>query len=83
MDYQLKHVLITGANEGIGKATAMALAKKGFAVIMACRNMEKAEAALAEIKNGSGNSNIELLPLDLSDLNSVQKAARLYRERYT
>jgi NAD(P)-dependent dehydrogenase (short-subunit alcohol dehydrogenase family) len=83
MDHQLKHVLITGANEGIGKATAMALAKKGFAVIMACRNMEKAEAALAEIKNGSGNSNIELLPLDLSDLNSVQKAARLYRERYT
>lgn len=83
MDHQLKHVLITGANEGIGKATAHALAQKGFAVIMACRNMEKAETALAEIKNSSGNPNVELLPLDLSDLNSVQRCAQLYRERYS
>lgn len=82
MDTQLKHVLITGANEGIGKATAHALAQKGFAVIMACRNMEKAESALAEIKQRTGNRNVELLPLDLSDLNSVQQAAKLYRERY-
>ncbi|KTF88327.1 hypothetical protein cypCar_00025882 [Cyprinus carpio] len=47
--------LITGANSGIGKATAMAIAKKGGTIHMVCRNKDKAEEARAEIVKESGN----------------------------
>ncbi|MBN2440710.1 MAG: SDR family NAD(P)-dependent oxidoreductase, partial [Spirochaetales bacterium] len=44
-----KTVIITGANTGIGKATALGLAGKGYHVIMACRSKEKGEKAQSEI----------------------------------
>ena len=53
-----KIILVTGANSGIGKATAAALAEKGAEVVMLCRNREKGEAAAEEIRKNSGNQNV-------------------------
>jgi len=48
-------IMITGANSGIGKETALEVAKRGATVYMVCRNRERGEAALTEIKEISKN----------------------------
>ncbi|XP_036935758.1 retinol dehydrogenase 12, like [Acanthopagrus latus] len=70
-----KTVVITGANTGIGKETALDLAKRGAKIIMGCRDMEKAEAAVKEIIEGSANQNVSCLKLDLSDSKSIREFA--------
>ncbi|XP_051538357.1 retinol dehydrogenase 12, like isoform X1 [Myxocyprinus asiaticus] len=70
-----KTVLITGANTGIGKETAIDLAKRGARIIMACRDMEKAEASLKEVIEASGNQNVVTSRLDLSDSKSIREFA--------
>uniref|UniRef100_A0A4W5MTJ1 Retinol dehydrogenase 12, like n=1 Tax=Hucho hucho TaxID=62062 RepID=A0A4W5MTJ1_9TELE len=70
-----KTVLITGANTGIGKETALDLAKRGARIIMACRDMEKAEGALKEVIQGSGSQNVVIKKLDLSDTKSIREFA--------
>uniref|UniRef100_A0A2H8TYL3 Retinol dehydrogenase 14 n=1 Tax=Melanaphis sacchari TaxID=742174 RepID=A0A2H8TYL3_9HEMI len=70
-----KVVIVTGCNSGIGKETAKDLAKRGARVIMACRNMETGSKARDEIINYSGNSDVVLMKLDLSSLNSVRQFA--------
>uniref|UniRef100_A0A671MZ78 Retinol dehydrogenase 12-like n=1 Tax=Sinocyclocheilus anshuiensis TaxID=1608454 RepID=A0A671MZ78_9TELE len=72
-----KTVIITGANTGIGKETARDLAKRGARVIMACRDLEKAEAARKELIEDSGNQNIVANKLDLSDTESIRAFAEL------
>ncbi|XP_023129563.2 retinol dehydrogenase 12-like [Amphiprion ocellaris] len=70
-----KTVLITGANTGIGKETAKDLAKRGAKIIIACRDMEKAQEALTEIIETSGNDNVKCMKLDLSDSKSIREFA--------
>ena len=70
-----KTVIVTGANTGIGKETALDLATRGARVIMACRNLRKAEEALKEIVQKSGNKNIVAKRLDLASLKSVREFA--------
>ncbi|MBN3305014.1 RDH12 dehydrogenase, partial [Amia calva] len=70
-----KTVLITGANTGIGKETSKDLAKRGARIIMACRDMEKAEAAQKEIIEVSGNQDVVIKKLDLSDTKSIREFA--------
>jgi NAD(P)-dependent dehydrogenase (short-subunit alcohol dehydrogenase family) len=77
-----KIVLITGGNSGIGKATAMGLAKLGATVVIACRNKEKGQQAVIDIKNVSGNQDIELLVVDLASQKSVRAAAMEFKSRY-
>lgn len=67
--------LITGANSGIGFATARALAEHGAHVVMACRDRTKAQRAADVLENDLERSSVELLDLDLSDLVSVRRAA--------
>uniref|UniRef100_A0A8C2IER7 Zgc:112332 n=1 Tax=Cyprinus carpio TaxID=7962 RepID=A0A8C2IER7_CYPCA len=67
-----KTVIITGANTGIGKETVRDLAKRGARVIMACRDLEKAEEARKELMEDSGNQNIVANKLDLSDTKSIR-----------
>ncbi|XP_063418992.1 retinol dehydrogenase 13-like [Mytilus galloprovincialis] len=67
-----KTVLITGANTGIGKETAMDLAKRGARVILACRDLDKAKTAADDIKNRTGNANIIIKRLDLASLKSIK-----------
>ena len=70
-----KTVIVTGSNTGIGKETALDLATRGARVIMACQNLRKAEEALKEIVQKSGNKNIVAKRLDLASLKSVREFA--------
>ena len=74
--------LVTGANTGIGKATALALARQGWRVYVACRSERKGEAAVASIKAATGNDAVFLLVLDLADLSSVRACADSFLEPY-
>ena len=67
--------LITGANTGIGLATATGLARRGGRVFVACRSAEKGRAAVDGISAETGNDTVAFLPLDLSDLASVRACA--------
>ena len=69
----LKTVLITGANSGIGKAAALQLAGKGAKVIMACRSKERGEQALQEIIKATGNEKTELGLLDLNSQTGIRQ----------
>jgi NAD(P)-dependent dehydrogenase (short-subunit alcohol dehydrogenase family) len=65
-------VLITGATSGIGKATAIGLAKAGATIVFTSRNVEKGKSARDEIEKTSGNSGIHMMQCDLSSLESVR-----------
>ena len=73
--------LVTGANSGLGLETSRALLQKGATVLMACRSKRKSEAARRELLD-LGTTGIDLLDLDLSDLNSVERCAGVILERY-
>ena len=70
-----KTILITGANDGIGRATAERLAEKGAHLVLACKDEAKAQRTASELMQATGNESIDTLPLDLSDLGSVRDAA--------
>src|SRR5579859_7969601 len=67
--------VVTGSNSGIGFETARVLAGKGATVVMACRNVEKAEQRAAEIRAAAPQAEVSVLALDLSSLASVREAA--------
>jgi len=69
-----KTVVITGANTGIGKVTAMDLSKRGAKVVMLCRNVEKAEEAAEEIRKAT-EGEVVVHKLDLASLASVRECA--------
>ncbi|MGZ6519885.1 MAG: SDR family NAD(P)-dependent oxidoreductase, partial [Bacteroidia bacterium] len=77
-----KIVLITGANTGMGKATALELAMKGAHVVMVCRNKAAGEAAKKDIIDLSGNIHIDLLIADLSVQQSVKELAAKINTTY-
>lgn len=77
-----RNVVITGANSGIGKAAAIHFAREGYAVIMACRNMVTGEASREEVVRQTGNSHVELMPLDISSPESAGHFGRLLREKF-
>ena len=74
-DLANKTFIVTGANTGIGKVTALELAKRGAHVILACRSAEKTQPVIDEIKRETGNDHIEFVQLDLGDLASVRRCA--------
>lgn len=76
-DMSGKVVLVTGANQGIGKETAKALAKKGALTLLVCRNREKGLAVLDEIRVGGGRA--ELFVADLSSQAEVRRVAEEVR----
>jgi NAD(P)-dependent dehydrogenase (short-subunit alcohol dehydrogenase family) len=80
---QGKICLVTGANSGIGKATALGLAQLGATVVMVCRDRAKGEAAQSEVKTKSGNDSVNLLLADLSSQQSVRQLAQDFKQRYT
>lgn len=70
-----RRVVVTGANTGIGRATAADLAARGAQVVFATRSAEKTRPVIDEIRTTTGNDRLEHLPLDLADLESVRRAA--------
>jgi NAD(P)-dependent dehydrogenase (short-subunit alcohol dehydrogenase family) len=70
-----KTVVITGATNGIGLATAFGLARAGADIVLACRNIEAAETVRADIAEQTGNTSVSVVKLDLSSLASVRSAA--------
>jgi retinol dehydrogenase-12 len=73
--------LVTGANTGIGKATAEELARRGGRVYVAARSAAKGEAAVAAIKAATGSDSVWFLALDLADLPSVRACADAFLAR--
>ncbi|KAF3692491.1 Retinol dehydrogenase 13 [Channa argus] len=71
-----KTVLITGANSGIGKETSRELACRGARVVMACRDLTRAEQAAEEIRRSTGNGNVVTRHLDLASIYSVRQFAK-------
>ncbi|KAI8470993.1 MAG: hypothetical protein J3K34DRAFT_418672 [Monoraphidium minutum] len=71
-----KHIVITGANTGIGFEAALDLAGKGYDVTLACRNDDKAAAAAKRIRDAVAGAKVETLRLDLADLDSVRDASK-------
>ncbi|MCL5067026.1 MAG: SDR family oxidoreductase [Thaumarchaeota archaeon] len=74
-DLHGKTILLTGANSGIGKVTALELARMGASLVLVCRNKEKAREAMDEFVKKSGNSSIELIIADLLMQKEVRRAA--------
>ena len=68
--------IVTGANTGLGRATAQALAARGDRVLFACRTEAKAREAMDAVQAATGNDQLEFLELDLADLVQVRAAAR-------
>ncbi|MEM9216201.1 MAG: oxidoreductase [Cyanobacteria bacterium P01_F01_bin.150] len=77
-----KIAVVTGANTGIGYETAMGLAQTNMKVILACRNLEKADKAKARILDVLPNADLEVMLLDLSQLSSVKTFAEQFRRQY-
>lgn len=82
-DLSGRSVLITGANSGIGLESARMLAGQGARVVMACRNLEKGQAALEDIRRDHPDAALELMQVDMADLASVRAFAQAFRERFS
>lgn len=79
---QGKICLVTGATNGIGKITAMALAKQGATVVIIGRNAQKTQETQEEIRRESGNAQIDYIVADLSSMAQVRAAAQTFRSKY-
>jgi len=75
-------LLVTGANSGIGKATALGLARLGGTVVMACRSATRGEAARQDIVRDSGNSKVYLEIVDLASEDSTRSFAEEFKRKY-
>lgn len=78
---QGKTVLITGANQGIGKASAVALGKLGAKVVLVCRSAEKGRLAVADIQR-QGAKDVDLLLADMGSQADIRRVAADYRAKY-
>lgn len=75
-------IIVTGSNIGLGYETALELARKEATVIMACRNMDKANAARDKILASVPNADLVAMKLDLGDLASVRKFSENFLTKY-
>ncbi|MFX1269422.1 MAG: SDR family oxidoreductase, partial [Promethearchaeota archaeon] len=74
--------MITGANSGIGKATALGLAEMDARIVMVCRNKERGESAQQEIIEETGNKSVDLLICDLSSQEQIRKLVSEFKQKY-
>lgn len=77
-----KVIIVTGGNSGIGFEAAKEFARKGAQTILACRSMDKAEAALVELQAEILNAPAEIMQLDLASLASVRQFAEAFKAKY-
>lgn len=79
---QGKTVLLTGGNTGIGKYTAIGLARQGAKVVFTSRNPDKGEAAAEVIRRESGNEDVECVRLDLASFASIEACAAAFLDAH-
>lgn len=77
-----KVCVVTGANSGIGKMTAVGLAKAGATVVMACRDLGRSSEALAEVRALSGSDQVHLMRLDLASQGSIRAFVEAFTQRF-
>jgi NAD(P)-dependent dehydrogenase (short-subunit alcohol dehydrogenase family) len=82
MNTEGKVIIVTGSNAGIGKATALSLARLGATVIMVCRNVAAGEAVRQDIIAQTGNTAVDLLACDLSSQASIRSFADEFTRKY-
>lgn len=78
----MQTIIVTGSNSGIGKEAALKLANAGHCVLMLCRDSEKSKQAQKEIITQSGNENVVLLPVDLSNPDSIRAVVEKINGQY-
>lgn len=81
-DQSGKVVIITGANSGLGLESTKAIAAKGATVVMACRNLSKAEKAKTEVLHSVPNAILDVIALNNASLNSVRTFVETFRAKY-
>ena len=81
-DLSGKVIIVTGANSGIGFESAKEFARNGAEVILACRNMDKAEAAVHDIKKEIPSAKAIIMQLDLASQKSVHQFASEFKANY-
>ncbi|EGV31396.1 short-chain dehydrogenase/reductase SDR [Thiorhodococcus drewsii AZ1] len=81
-DTETRTALVTGANSGLGKAIAHALASRGLRVGMVARDRIRGEAALDEIRTQTGNADLHLFLADLSDQAQIRDLAAQVLDRF-
>ncbi len=74
--------LVTGANRGIGKATALGLARLGATVVLLARDPERGLRACEDVRRESGNPNVSLVVVDLGSFASIRAAAAEIARRH-
>ncbi|MEO1251469.1 MAG: oxidoreductase [Pseudomonadota bacterium] len=77
-----KIAVVTGANTGLGFETSLALAQAGCKVVLACRNEAKAKTAMANIRKAAPSADLEFMPLDLIDRESIRAFAAAFAEAH-
>jgi NAD(P)-dependent dehydrogenase (short-subunit alcohol dehydrogenase family) len=75
-------VMVTGATAGIGLVTARRLAQQGATVIIVGRSLERSRAAVAQIREQTGNARVDYLVADLSLQADIRRLAKEVQERY-
>ncbi len=81
-DQSGRTAVVTGANSGLGLATARELARHGAHVVLACRSEERGARALEQVREAAPSADVELGALDLGDLASVRAFAERYRSEH-
>jgi retinol dehydrogenase-12 len=79
---QKRICLITGATDGIGKATALELARKGFTVVLVARNVHKAEMVKSEIATMTGATDVDYVIGNFNSLKQVHELADVFKQKY-
>ena len=78
-----KICLVTGGTNGIGKATAQALAQMGATVVIVGRDAQKAAQVSKEIQAASGNQNVDWLLADLSSQQDIRRLVAEFKSKYS
>jgi protochlorophyllide reductase len=81
-DQRNRVAVVTGANSGLGYQVALALARAGAKVVLACRDLGKADRAHASIRAVTPGADVSLLQLDLADLASVARFADSFSSQH-
>ncbi len=82
MELKNKTAIITGATSGIGRVTAMAIAREGARLVLPLRDLDKGKTLREEIEKETGNASVEIMHCNLASFDSVRQFAEDFRKKY-